>query len=674
MPKQPPLLVLQHATSLSIGGIVRYRIALDPSNAHHVKSLLFRVRNTSPVYHNLTPGSGPWKVAIALLRNPDKTPATPDLVPSLGCAQVSNLEAVVAAARPQEGQGEGSFDVHENEWELEVMSEMVLHPNWIDVKIEILVQLREDSDYNAKQSTTTAIENLPQLLYPGLISCQYKDTAAICGASYSKYEQGNDVEDRDLHLVVLTHGIHGSWLDMLYLREQIDAHNAYHGKTVTLLTDTNHAGTEEGIQMAGQRVAHDILQFTGYCDTEEGKRTLTLAKTITSKRWPLSHIFATAKNVDTEDDDASSGASTNTNSHKHDDNTIHNQKNNTNNRNGSTVFPRRFSKISFLGHSLGGLINIYALGYIQEKTAGQFFAQIQPVHFLTIATPLLGVGFEHPWVLGYALAQGVVGQTGKDLSLKDRSGNHAKGTGASEALLPLPECELDTSHEPLLVAMARPGSVSNTALKMFKDRTSYANIDNDMAVRFQTSTMMGIPTFDMDHFFSPEGASTQPKRNLYSAVVSSALAFLFPAVPSKKKLLEALEAPSPIVVVSHVDAVLAPKTSGEVDESAVDTSTTLTTATSVTSFGSHRSSSSSSSSKSTKNSSRAGSSSSTTKSKSRQELAELVAQGYHTDMDWIKIGVFIANEAHVQIVVRRKWYNLDGWKCVQDVVERHDFS
>ncbi|KAG0338007.1 hypothetical protein BG000_004677 [Podila horticola] len=665
MPKQPPLLVLQHTTSLSIGGIVRYRIALDPSKAHHVKSLLFRVRNTSPVYRNLTPGSGPWKIAIALVRNPDKMPATPDLVPSLGCAQVSNLEATVA--HPQEGQGEGLFDVHENEWELEVMSEMVLHPNWVDVKIEILAQLREDSNYNSKESMTTEIEKLPQLLHPSLISCQYKDTAAICGASYPEDEQGKDIKDRDLHLVVLTHGIHGSWLDMLYLKEQIDAHNAHHGKTVTLLTDTNHAGTEEGIQMAGQRVAHDILQFSGYCDTEEGKRTLTLAKSNTTKRRHLSHVFATAKNVDTEDD-ASSGASTNSDSHEHGDNTIHN-KSNTKNRTGSTVFPRRFSKISFLGHSLGGLINIYALGYIQEKTQGQFFAQIQPVHFLTIATPLLGVGFEHPWVLGYALGQGVIGQTGKDLSLKDRSGHSANGTGATEALLPLPKCELDSSPEPLLVAMARPGSVSNSALKMFKNRTSYANIDNDMAVRFQTSTMMGIPTFDMDQFFSPEGASTQPKRNLYASAVSSTLALMFPGVPSKKKLLEALEAPSPIVVVSHVDAVVAPTTSGE-----VDTSTTLTTVTSATSLGSHHSSSSSSSSKSTKNSSSASSSSSTTKSKSRQELAELVAQGYHTDMDWTKIGVFIANEAHVQIIVRRKWYNLDGWKCVQDVVERHDFS
>ncbi|KAG0015954.1 hypothetical protein BGZ82_001244 [Podila clonocystis] len=666
MPKHPPLLVLQHATALSIGGIVRYRIALNPTTAHNVKSLLFRVRNNSPVYRNLTPGSGPWKIAIALVRNPDKMPATPDLVPSLGCANLSNLEAVVA--HPQKGQGEGSFDVHENEWELEVMSEMVLHPNWVDVKIEILAQLREDSDYSAKESTTT-IEKLPQLLHPDLISCQYKDTAAICGASYPEDKPGNETENRDLHLVVLTHGIHGSWLDMLYVKEQIDAHNAHHGRTVTLLTDTNHAGTEEGIQMAGQRVAHDILQFTGYCDTEEGKRTLTLAKTNTSKRKPLSHVLATAKQVDTEDD-ASSGSSANTDSHKHDDNTIHN-KNNTTNRNGSVVFPRRFSKISFLGHSLGGLINIYALGYIQEKTAGQFFAHIQPTHFLTIATPLLGVGFEHPWVLGYALAQGVIGQTGKDLTLKDRSGNHVKGTGASEAQLPLPECELDTSPEPLLVAMARPGSISKNALKMFKGRTSYANIDNDMAVRFQTSTMMGIPTFDMDQFFSPEGTSTQPKRSLYASAVSSTLALMFPGVPSKKKLLEALEAPSPIVVVSHVDALAS--ISGEVDENDVDASTTLTTVASATSLGSHHSSSSSSSSKSTKNSS-AGNSSSTTKSKSRQELAEMVAQGYHTDMDWTKIGVFIANEAHVQIIVRRKWYNLDGWKCIQDVVERHDLS
>jgi len=206
---------------------------------------------------------------------------------------------------------------------------------------------------------------------------------------------------------------------------------------------------------------------------------------------------------------------------------------------------------------------------------------------------------------------------------------------------------------------------------MFKHRTSYANIDNDMAVRFQTSTMMGIPTFDMDQFFSPEGASTQPKRNLYASAVSSTLALMFPGVPSKKKLLEALETPSPIVVVSHVEPAVGPTTSGVGEQKDPDTPSTLTTVTSATSLGSGHSSSSSSSSKSTKTSS---ASSSTTKSKSRQELAELVAQGYHTDMDWTKIGVFIENEAHVQIIVRRKWYNLDGWKCVQDVVERHDFS
>ncbi|KFH71050.1 hypothetical protein MVEG_03896 [Podila verticillata NRRL 6337] len=664
MPKQPPLLVLQHTTSLSIGGIVRYRIALDSTNGHHVKSLLFRVRNTSPIYRNITPGSGPWKIAIALVRNPDKIPAAPDLIPSLGCAQVSNLEAVVA--HPPKGQ---EFDIHENEWELEVMSEMVLHPNWVDVKVEVFAQLIEGSDYN-DEATAISVEKLPQLVHPRLITCQYKDTAAICGTTYPSDKQGNEIEDRDLHLVVLTHGIHGSWLDMLYLKEQIDAQNAHHGRTVTLLTDTNHAGTEEGIQMAGQRVAHDILQFTGYCDTEKGKKTLTLAKTNTTTRRTVSHVFATAK-ADNTDDDARSGE-TGDNTHKHDDNTIHSKNNNdTRNRTASTVFPRRFSKISVLGHSLGGLINIYALGYIQEKTGGDFFAQIEPVHFLTIATPLLGVGFEHPWVLGYALTLGVIGQTGKDLSLKDRSGNKASGASSVEALLPLPECELDTSPEPLLVAMARPGSVSNRALKKFKHRTSYANIDNDMAVRFQTSTMMGIPTFDMDQFFSPEGASTQPKRNLYASAVSSTLALLFPGVPSKKKLLEALEAPSPIVVVSHVEPVVGPTTSGDGEQKDPGTPTTLKTETSATSLGSGHSSSSSSSSKSTKTSS-AGSS--TTKSKSRQELAEMVAQGYHTNMDWTKIGVFIKNEAHVQIIVRRKWYNLEGWKCVQDVVERHEFS
>ncbi|KAF9578878.1 hypothetical protein BGW38_005110 [Lunasporangiospora selenospora] len=724
-----PFLVLHHRTSLSIGGIVRYRIKILPLHLALVSSLQFRVRNCSPVYRKLTPSSGPWKVSASLVRNPNQalTPHVPELTPSIGCAQVCAFDADVIHVNVTKIE---PFDEACNEWELEVVSEMVLQKNSIDIRVEVLAVPRDQQALETLQSMTLGIdehsvdnkfskvddnkpttngagdvENQPQVLLPALLSCEYKDTRDICGATFPENfgkTISNDAKDvkEGLHLVVLTHGVHGTWLDMLYVKEQIDAQNRQsdRGQTITLLTDTNHAGTEEGVQMAGRRVAMDILEFTGYSNPDLGIPVARPTSPEASRR----------------------DVSTNTTS-------------------SSCNFPRQISRISVIGHSLGGLINIYALGYIEDITKGEFFQRIQPIQFITLATPMLGVGFEHPWVLGVALSLGCIGQTGKDLAMEDRrsklkrsesssssnsgqsesttltgthlgiidtqektpreekgSGNDDRGsenstmTGSMSKKTKCPECVLDRDPEPLLLAMSRPGSVSNRVLKMFKSRTSYANIENDMAVRFNTSTMMGIPTFDLDYFFSPEGPATQAKKNLYHSALTSTLALLFPPIPSQSKFLGVWDAPSPIVVVSHVEAI--PKGACALNG----------TVESIT-FGPLEGKKSSKNIKRSKSSSSASNPSGTfeimqdsrsaspmppstasesittpekTSSlpKSRLDLAHLVADGYQTEMDWTKVGVFIESEAHVQIIVRRKWYNLDGWKCIQDLVERHDFS
>ncbi|KAF9942814.1 hypothetical protein BGZ67_010446 [Mortierella alpina] len=711
-----PLLLIQHKLSLSVGGIVRYRIKLNPAQLSNIDSLHFRIRNSSPVYRNLTPGSGPWKISIALIRNPCKTPAVPELVPFIGCAQVCRLDAKVTDPKCHSN---SEYEEGCNEWELEVLSEMVLQRNWVDVKVEVFAVPKEsalglvDSKSNSGPATSGESDDevAPQVLQPNLVSCEYKDTAAICGPTFPDVKKDQDAEG--LHLVLLTHGIHGTWLDMLYIKEQIDAQNAHNGKTVTFLTDTNHAGTEEGIQMAGQRVALDILEFTGYCDTEQGKH-LRRSATGTHAKHP-----STTPSTESTLASATLSSSSSTGLA-------------AKNRNALLPFPRGFSKVSIIGHSLGGLINIYALGYIEDVTKGAFFSTIQPAHFITMATPLLGIGFEHPWVLGFALSLGCIGQTGKDLALEHRSSKQLKHSSSSSSsssssttskekdtvangatsatttpstsTTTTVDCTLDREPGPLLLAMARPGSASNRILKRFQDRTSYANIENDMAVRFKTSTMMGIPTFDMDQFFSPEGAATHPRKNLYHSAVASTLALLFPNVPTKAKFLSIAKEPSPIIVVDHVPAGPVKKQEGEQGganingaESTVSEAMERTTEAGVVNGSAkglfkkqqQRSPKASSPSSSSRSSSRSSSSSreinatkltsltsssSTLASKSRLELAQLVAEGYHAEMDWTKIGVFIAHEAHVQIIVRRKWYNLDGWKSVQDLVERFDFT
>ncbi|KAF9323691.1 hypothetical protein BGZ91_003435 [Linnemannia elongata] len=649
---QKPVLALSHKVALSVGGIIRYRLKLLPSQTKNIDKLHFRIRNCAPIYRNITPSSGPWKIAVALVRNPDKLPAVPELVPSIGCAQVCRLDASV------DQNDEDDDDEGCNEWELEVLSEMILQQNWIDIKVEIYVVLRADSttpleatisetDNNSRaEGIDTEVQ--PKILLPTVLSCDYKDTQDICGPA-----RPEDVlragDEEGLHLVLLTHGIHGSWLDMLYIKEQIDAHNKDNRKTITFLTDTNHAGTEEGIQMAGQRVAMDILEWTGYCDTEQGQQ--------------LRKAFAPAASKST----TATAATTS-----------------TQNKTTTKPFPRGISKVSIIGHSLGGLINVYALGFIEELTQGAFFRTIKPAHFITLATPLLGVGFEHPWVLGYALSLGVIGQTGKDLALENRSSKLKRSASSATSLSTtstltsnkhsptststrapglIMECALDKSPEPLLLAMARPESASNRVLKQFVSRTSYANIENDMAVKFNTSSMMGIPSFDMDQFFSPEGAATQPKKSIYHSALVSVLALLLPQIPPRAKFLGIADAPSPVVIVERVEA-------GSVDNSdgAIETQDATTTAIAATTGVNGKET------KKNKKNKKTGSVKSTTSSNRSTSRSSSGSSSDSSSSSASPSSISDDHEAHVQIIVRRKWYNLDGWKCVQDLCERFDFS
>ncbi|KAG0247838.1 hypothetical protein DFQ27_001535, partial [Actinomortierella ambigua] len=84
-----------------------------------------------------------------------------------------------------------------------------------------------------------------------------------------------------------------------------------------------------------------------------------------------------------------------------------------------------------------------------------------------------------------------------------------------------PDCELDQGPEPLLVAMARPGSVPHRALKRFKRRILYGNIENDLPVQYNTCTLMGISGFDRSHFFSADGPASGQQRNLYHVALQS---------------------------------------------------------------------------------------------------------------------------------------------------------
>ncbi|KAF9969344.1 hypothetical protein BGZ73_008339 [Actinomortierella ambigua] len=868
-----PVLLLDHSTALSIGGILRYRIRVDPVHGvSRIKALHFRIRNTSPVYRNLTPTSGPWKIAVALVRAPPPhlprqdgaTPAAhdvdrmvwcqgivPELSPSVGCGHVCRFTATVDKG---DSTDDDDNNGNKNEWELEVLSEMVTQKNWLTVRVEVLAELenkdveaaleRQQQQQQTKPDSSSQpplvdnkdskaldgedkeaadIEDVPQVLLPDLISCEYKDTAAICGANVPRgwldhlasvssassvsasspstaaeaasssdsqsvgAEEGkskqkeknidndssNHSDDDGLHLVVLTHGIHGSWLDLLYIKEQIDRYAEYQygakNRTVTFLSDTNHAGTEEGLQMAGRRVARDILEMTGFWPRRRQEQTDSVANTdnssppsTTPKR---SKSFGARCNKDSSRKPVGSQTKGATSALESADLNTATTATMTVSAASSPLmsFPRGFRRISFIGHSLGGLINMYALGYIEAVTKGRFFRQLEPVHFTALASPLLGVGLDHPWVLGYALSKGMIGQTGKDLSMEDRStksssslslvtngernDNHEEDLSEEEdndddqqsrfdqEIGQLPDCELDQGPDPLLLAMARPGSITHRVLKRFRQRILYGNIENDLPVQYNTCTLMGIPGFDRTHFFSPDGPASGQRRNMYHVALQSYMSILFPRAPAKAKWMQPYSGPSPIVAV-HVSEPLqgspkvAPATKAVAEPETVesegnqqhhgDGSTTAQNGTSAasslsspsssptlsstlprsSSAGSTRSSSTGTTTPASTNGSKSGLSSTlplstwsaralslrrrrrhgqeaqqeTVVSRTTEELAQLVADGYQTEMAWTKIGVYLQSDAHVQIIVRRKWYNVDGWPCVRDFVERHDFS
>nr|GMD88919.1 putative lipase ROG1 isoform X1 [Ipomoea batatas] len=155
-------------------------------------------------------------------------------------------------------------------------------------------------------------------------------------------------------------------------------------------------------------------------------------------------------------------------------------------------------KISFIGHSLGGLISRYAIAtlYGKGKENGDCelnesnndlhsedllkgkIAGLEPVNFITIATPHLGSrGHKQvPAFCGlYSLenvisrAAGILGRTGRHLFLTDH----------------------DNGKPPLLLQMASDSEDLPfiSALESFRRRVAYANIHFDHIVGWSTSSI-----------------------------------------------------------------------------------------------------------------------------------------------------------------------------------------
>lgn len=226
---------------------------------------------------------------------------------------------------------------------------------------------------------------------------------------------------KNVHLVILSHGLHSNLTaDMLYLKERIEKTaglaNRPDGGVIVRGYSGNVCKTERGIKHLGRRMANWLLHET---------------------LW-LHEVGCFAPDAPA------------------------------------------YSRISFIGHSLGGVVQNFAIAMVELLTNGQFFKRLRPVHLITLASPWLGVSAENPAYVKLALDMGLIGRTGQDLGLMNRLGQRFDGA---------PEQKPIRDSRPILRLLALPDSPAHRVIKRFCTRTIYANVINDGIVPLRTSAM-----------------------------------------------------------------------------------------------------------------------------------------------------------------------------------------
>ncbi|KAK6580786.1 hypothetical protein PZA11_007022 [Diplocarpon coronariae] len=328
---------------------------------------------------------------------------------------------------------------------------------------------------------------------------------------------------KKVHLVVLTHGMHSNLgADMLFMKESIDeaakqakidararkakakekqergrSLNAECKDSASVEKESeavedegedepevivrgfsgNSVRTEKGIKYLGKRLAKYVLQMT-YPDQPYKPVSKKSAAAAFSHAVKPEHLFE------------KSGSREGRKSSQEKSSIVKDKK-----PYPDTKLPFKITGISFIGHSLGGLVQMYAVAYIQ-KHSPEFFDLIEPINFIALATPFLGLSNENPIYVKFALDFGLVGRTGQDLGLTwraptiARSGWDAIVGGIGESAHKKMDGETAPEAKPLLRIL--PTGPAHIALKKFRNRTVYSNVVNDGVVPLRTSCLLFI--------------------------------------------------------------------------------------------------------------------------------------------------------------------------------------
>ncbi|KAJ6021678.1 hypothetical protein N7540_007182 [Penicillium herquei] len=543
----PEMLLIHQTGSVRVGEVVRYTVTYTPAADPILPlpaQIYVRVKNASAIPFRAAYLHGPYTLYTSCYPSTFDPNSKYDRQETEGAPQYEsylkaggNWDATIKlpthfgtsqdlVAGQQEPEGPSSIS-----WVIEIVSQ-VIFSNSASVHFELLVTRDAQSlEYFSSSGTSATGMGPPGKLqdhwtpktktqqvvatkgvYSKSITLHVDDTTTLWNSpplpsKASHVEAGVDfgntslqADEQDItsiaripasskqkvHLVVLTHGLHSNLgADMLYLKESIDAATKRNKKRQSQDTTTDHndeqvivrgfsgnaVRTERGIQYLGKRLAKYVLLMT-YPDQPyfplKGPKSKTFHRPFSSRK-EQTHL-ASDPSTSLDQDEPSS----------------------------EEDHAYQITSISFIGHSLGGLVQTYAIAYIR-KHSPLFFDLIKPVNFIALATPFLGLSNENPMYVRFALDLGLVGRTGQDLGLswtapKVRSGWGAIIGGRGESTQD--QSNPDPGSKPLLRIL--PCGPAHDALKRFQHRTIYSNVVNDGIVPLRTSCLLFLDWRGLD--------------------------------------------------------------------------------------------------------------------------------------------------------------------------------
>ena len=134
----------------------------------------------------------------------------------------------------------------------------------------------------------------------------------------------------------------------------------------------------------------------------------------------------------------------------------------------------RIKRISIIGYSLGGLVSRYAIGLLYKSG---LFDDIEPVNFTTFATPHLGIRTP---------------KRGYGAYIWNTMGSRTLSTSGQQMFM------IDSfrdSGRSLLAVLADQKSIFLKGLKLFKNKSLYANTINDRSVPYFTAGLSRTDPF-----------------------------------------------------------------------------------------------------------------------------------------------------------------------------------